>query len=126
MKLAGAQRDRWDNARRSANYDESSQAGYEPVTTHADFERSTDSRLRRDPHRTPGSRFIGGPYTGRHVACELVARYLSLVTILRTFASLEETNSARARRSPLVSPILEKLQINHFVGSHCHGFTPLR
>jgi len=56
---------------------------------------------------------------------------LSLVTcplfsVFRTFASLEETNSARARRRLLVSPILEKLQINHFVGSHSHGFTPLR
>ena len=56
----------------------------------------------------------------------LVARYLSLITIFRTFASLDEIASARARRSPLVSPILEKVQINHFVGSHCHGFTPLR
>ena len=42
----------------------------------------------------------------------------SLVTVfLRTFASLEETNSACARRRLLASPTLEKLQINHFVGS---------
>jgi hypothetical protein len=62
----------------------------------------------------------------------LVRRFSALLvfwsrfTVFRTFVSLKETNSARARRRPLVSPILEKLQINHFVGSHCHGFTPLR
>ena len=50
----------------------------------------------------------------------------SLVTVHLTFASLDEIDSARARRRPLVSPILEKLQINHFVGSHAQGFTPLR
>jgi hypothetical protein len=69
---------------------------------------------------------VGAPRSCRCVAWELVARYLSLVTVLRTFASLDQIDSARARRSPLASPILEKLQISHFVGSHCHSFTPLR
>ena len=64
--------------------------------------------------------------SGRRVGCDRVTRHLSLVTTFRTFASLDEIDSGRARRRLLASPILEKLQINHFVGSHCHGFTPLR
>src|ERR1043166_3655984 len=44
----------------------------------------------------------------------------------RTFASLDEIHSPRARRRPLVRPSFDKVQINHLVGSHCHGFTPLR
>ena len=50
----------------------------------------------------------------------------SLASVFRTFASLEETNSARARRRFPVKPSFDKIQINHFVGSHCQGFTPLR
>ena len=44
----------------------------------------------------------------------------------RTLLWLDEINSAGARRSPLVRPSFDNVQINHFVGSHCHGFTPLR
>jgi hypothetical protein len=39
----------------------------------------------------------------------------SQVSAFRTFACLEEINSAGTRRRPL---------INHLVESHCHGLTP--
>jgi hypothetical protein len=47
----------------------------------------------------------------------------SQVSAFRTFACLEEINSAGTRRRPLINPNFDKLQINHLVGSDCHGAT---
>jgi hypothetical protein len=40
----------------------------------------------------------------------------SQVSAFRTFACLEEINSAGTRRRPLINPNFDKLQINHLVG----------
>jgi len=48
----------------------------------------------------------------------------SQLRAFRTFACLKEINSAGTRRRPLINPNFDKLQINHLVGSDCHGATP--
>jgi hypothetical protein len=54
--------------------------------------------------------------------------YASAVVFLnsRSRACVDSIVSRGTRRRLLVRPSLDRLQISHLVGSHCHGFTPLR
>ena len=58
--------------------------------------------------------------------------WLALVRLFAFYLSLEAASSARrivpagTRRNFFAKPIFESVQMIHFVGSNCHGFTPFR